>query len=165
MYKIFSLKKYYVKQDTIKNKSFVDIDEISEAIETKNKGYHLKLFSDEDYIIFGDVDHITKHEEFKFILENLSIYFNIDVNEINFTKSKKENELSYHWTINKLYSKLENIKEIMKEFKIKYPKIEKFIDLSVYKIINWLFLPFYLVNRNKQLSFLQHVYHRQFDES
>ena len=148
MYKIFSLKKYYVKQDTIENKSFVDIDEISEVIETENKGYHLKLFSDEDYIIFGDVDHITKHEEFKFILENLSIYFNIDVNEINFTKSKKENELSYHWTINKLYSKLENMKEIMKEFKIKYPKIEKFIDLSVYKIINWFRLP-YQTNEDK----------------
>jgi len=116
MYKLFQIKKYNVKQDSIKTKTSDDIDDISKIVSSKNNGYHLKLFSNENYVIFGDVDHIEHNKTFKLILEKLSIYFKVDVNDINYTKSKKENELSYHWSINSLYTTLENIKLVMNEF-------------------------------------------------
>lgn len=142
MYKIFQIKKYRIIQDSIKIKSSDDIHEISKIVSSKNKGYHLKLFSAENYIIFGDLDHVEQQKTFKLILDKLATYFNIDVNNINFTKSKKENELSYHWSINSLYTTLENIKLIMTDFKKNNLDIEKYIDLSVYNNNKWFRLPF-----------------------
>lgn len=153
MYKIYELKKYNIKQENIKNITSNNINDITEIISLNNKGYHLKLFDNENYVIFGDIDHIEKHKIFKLILEKLAIYFNIDANNINYTKSKKENEFSYHWSISTLYSTLQNIKQIMKEFKNKYVEIEKYIDLSVYNNNKWFRLP-YQTNKDKPF---QHI--------
>ena len=47
MFQLFQIKKYNVKQDSIKTKTSDDIDDNSKIVLSKNNGYHLKLFSND----------------------------------------------------------------------------------------------------------------------
>ena len=122
-----------------------DIDYICEKIK-KDKAYHLCYSNEDDVIIFLDIDHIHDEQEFYNIVDYLCDYFDIEFDErddnICYTKSIKENnELSYHISIPKFYSKCKNLKHIFEHFKLVYPQIQKYIDTSIYKTNNLFRLP------------------------
>ena len=138
---IFGLKLYKINVKNIIKKTG-DINEICEIYTKENKGYHLKLFNNDNVILFGDIDHINDKSIFKDILNALSDFFNIDVDDISYTVSKKDLEYSYHWCFNGFYTTVENLKKCMTDFKNKYSKFDKYIDLIVYSNNWWFRLPF-----------------------
>ena len=139
IFEIYSVKKYKVDNASIKVGSG-DIYKICNKL-SNDKSYHLNLLNDTDYILYGDVDHIANEELFEQILEALSDYFNIDKDDISYTKAIKENEFSYHWSFNAYIATLKQLKLYMKEFKNKHPKFKDYIDLSVYSNNRWFRLP------------------------
>jgi hypothetical protein len=138
---IFGLKLYKINSKNI-IKSTGDIYNICEIYTKENKGYHIKLFNKDNVILFGDVDHINNKSIFKEILNALSDFFNIDMDDISYTVSKKLDEYSYHWSFNGFYTTVENLKKYMLSFKKSYPQFDKYIDLIVYSNNWWFRLPF-----------------------
>eukprot|EP01041_Mallomonas_annulata_P011894 gene11894-24919_t len=49
------------------------INEICKIIQTENKGYHLKLQSNENVILFGDIDHVNDEITINNILDALKL--------------------------------------------------------------------------------------------
>ena len=144
IYNIYKIQKYNTKKENSKIISG-DIDYICEKIK-KDKAYHLCYSNEDDVIIFLDIDHIHDEQEFYNIVDYLCDYFDIEFDErddnICYTKSIKENnELSYHISIPKFYSKCKNLKHIFEHFKLVYPQIQKYIDTSIYKTNNLFRLP------------------------
>lgn len=138
---IFGLKLYKINaKNIIKNTG--NINTICEIYTKQNKGYHLKLFNNDNVILFGDIDHVEKKSVFKEILNALSDFFNIDVDDISYTLSKKGDEYSYHWSFNAFYTTIENLKKYMTDFKKVYPQFDKYVDLIVYSNNWWFRLPF-----------------------
>lgn len=135
VFTIYKVKQYKKEWDN-ETKSLVEyptytgtIKNVLKKIES-NKGYHLMINPDEPCIVYGDLDHIPYESIFDNFLILLSQEFEVDKDYISYTLSKKDNELSYHWSIpfisatpTIIKSKLED--EIFDEFRTH-------IDLSIY---------------------------------
>ena len=136
---IFSVKTYKMFHDKIKMKTG-NINKICNEVSTKNKAYHLKLNMDDNVILFGDIDHIENEERFLNIKSALCDYF--DIEGVDYTKSIKENELSYHWSFNAYFTTVKNLKNHMLKFKKLHPEFnDNQIDTSIYKENSWFRLP------------------------
>lgn len=111
-----------------------NIENICNVLTNNNNGYHLQYNNIDDVILFGDLDNLESEIKFDDILEELSNYFNIEVDDIAYTLSKKENSIfSYHWSFNNYYCSVQQLKLYMVEFIKQYPQYNKYIDTSVYK--------------------------------
>ena len=137
---IFSVEQYQMfKKDMITKTG--TIEQICEEVLKNNKGYHLNYNPEDKVILFGDIDHIINEETFFKIKLKIEDYFNID--DIDYTKSIKENELSYHWSFNNYCTTVENLKNHM----IKFIELNKdflnteIIDITIYNKNSWFRLP------------------------
>ena len=74
-----------------------------------DKSYHIQYKDTDDVIIFFDIDHIQE-EQFNSIIKIITDFFDIDNDEISYTKSIKTDELSYHICISKYYIKCSELK-------------------------------------------------------
>jgi septum formation topological specificity factor MinE len=102
-YSIISVKTYNSRNHEESVGSIVDICDV---LINDDNSYHLKYGPLDKVILFGDVDHLdrkTYKNLMKEILENLIKFFKIDSDEISYTISKKDNEVGFHWSINKYY--------------------------------------------------------------
>lgn len=155
---IVSIKTYKTTEDKIKVISG-DIDDITNIISTKNKGYHLKFKGNENVLLFGDVDKIpdTQPEIIENILIALGKFYSIKPDDISLTLSKKldKNELSYHWSFTGYYTNMKKLKVYMEMFIKQYPEFKNYIDISVYK--KGLFrLPNQTVNQGETQKLYKH---------
>ena len=132
IYKIFELKKYKSLKNNIKCFESKDINIIINELKN-NKGYHLNLFDDQNYILFGDIDHCGSRSILTNILNDIINFFNLDESLLSFTISKnKDNEYGSHWSYPLLYCNLIQMKSYIKSFKTKFNNYKKYIDLSIY---------------------------------
>jgi hypothetical protein len=140
--KLFAVKNYKSttwNQETGKtNAEYVkgNPSELSNFIKENNVGLHERLDSSKNCVFFGDLDHYTNPTLFNKFRDVLSEYMDVPLDDIKYTLSKKDNELSYHWTIPTIETNFYTLKEIMSrdEFKEFKP------DLSVYSN-RWFRLP------------------------
>ena len=99
---IYKLSNYIVKKnedDSFKCDSYTGtIDKVLKRLQ-KNKGYHIRINPEKPCIAFGDLDHIPSEDVFNKFITLLAHLFQVNRNEISYTLSNKENELSYHWSI------------------------------------------------------------------
>ena len=141
IYKIFELKKYKSLKNNIKCFESKDINIIINELKN-NKGYHLNLFDDQNYILFGDIDHCESRSILTNILNDIINFFNLDESLLSFTISKnKDNEYGSHWSYPLLYCNLIQMKSYIKSFKTKFNNYKKYIDLSIYSDNRWFRLP------------------------
>ena len=119
-----------------------NIKYVCDILLNKKKGYHLELLKNSNVILFGDLDHIPNKETLNNIINEISNFFNIEIDDISLTLSKKidDNELSCHWSFCQYYLSMENLKEVMKIFVSKYPEFKNYVDVSIYKK-GWFRLP------------------------
>ena len=142
MYSIYKLNKNFTVKtedfDKIKYSSD-DIDDILEKLE-EDQGYCIRINPEKECIVFGDFDHLEKENEklFSEFLKLLEEVFAVSNNKISFTLSKKEKELSFHFSIPSLKSNCAYLKYI---FGLElFEKYKKYIDLSIYSK-KWFRLP------------------------
>ena len=149
IYKIYRLKNYKITKDKYDDVCFSGtIDEIVEELK-HNKGYHIRIDPEKPCLAFGDFDHTTK-ERFKEFLDILCDDFDCKLEDISITKSKKDNEYSYHWVIPSIKTTISFLKQRFSsndkynKFKGKEKK-EKELDISVYMV-----RPFRLPNQTNK---------------
>ena len=140
-YKLYSLDSY------LKNNDFIDkgyreynIEKLINKLEVYDNGYHLRIKSDKNYILFGDCDGYKKSFTHfaglltSFLKKHYDI--NVDDDEISYTENNSVKG-SFHYSIPKYYASCEKIKEIHEKFLKKYSDVfvngsKKIIDTSVY---------------------------------
>jgi len=128
-YTIFSLREnYQVLKTAYEKVSFTGtIDEVLKKLR-KNKGYNIRINPKKDCIAYGDFDHTTK-ENFKDFLNILCDKFEVTLDQISYTKSKKENEYSYHWSI----PSIQTTPEFLKDLFTKSETLKKYIKPNEHK--------------------------------
>ena len=146
---LFKISTYNLKKINYA-KCIFNEDEIKNEILNDNS-YHIQYKNTDDVIIFFDIDHVETEKTFNSILKIITDFFDIDNDEISYTKSIKTDELSYHISIPKYYIKCSEMKIIIDNFKNMYPIFSKYFDNSIYKKTNIFRLP-YQTNKEKQIS-------------
>ena len=152
IYKVEQYKKEFINGSLVDYKSFTgSVEQVLKKIES-NKGYHLMINPDEPCIIYGDLDHIPDEQIFNKFLETIAYFYDVEITDISYTSSDKNNEFSYHWSIPTL--KASSPKVLYNDFKNKkcFEQfiIHKYIDLSVYT--KHLFRLPNQTNKDKKLS-------------
>lgn len=154
-HRIYSLKSYNVNADFIKTKyEEYDINELVDIVESKNRGYHLRIHKNHNYVFFGDLDHYQSNfDNFaQKMIVFLQQYYRIKVitSDISYTKNVSKKG-SYHYSIPTLYGSCEKLKEIhsnmSKILKIENPSMTNSIDTTIYSE-HWFRLP----NQDKGLE-------------
>lgn len=150
-YQIYKIEDYSftTEQKEAGKETYKNIDDIVSKIATDNK-YNEKLFTGQHYKFFLDIE--VPYLKIETVQNSLLNFFNthlklkLVVKDIKYTYNEKKynrkkegrKEESYHITIPKYYSELENLKLIAEEIE----KIYNFdIDLSVYRQGSWFRLP------------------------
>ena len=149
LYKIptYNLKKInYVK-------CILNENEIKNVLLNDNS-YHIQYKNTDNVIIFFDIDHVQTEEIFNSIINIITNYFDIDNEEISYTKSIKSNEFSYHIAIPEYYILCSDMKFIIENLKKMYPLFYKYFDNSVYKKTNIFRLP---LQTNKEKSIIHSI--------
>lgn len=153
-----------IKAEEIKE-TYQSIQEIP-SFEKDNK-YNERLYIGKQYKFFLDIE--VEDLKIETIQESLLDFFNnhlklkLVVKDIKYTTNdKKFNKCgSYHVTIPKYYSELENLKLVVEEIKIKY-KYD--IDLSVYSSKKWFRLPNQtgtIYDKKKKITTLKYAHNIQ----
>jgi len=114
----------------------------------KDKGYHLRINPNNSSIAYGDLDHIPSENIFNDIIKKLCDVFEVSTNQVSYTLSTKENELSYHWSIPCIESTPHTLKTILETDS--FNNYRKYIDVSIYSS-HWFRLP-EQSNKNKPLK-------------
>ena len=96
---LFKISTYYLKRVNYV-KSFYTENEIKDEL-INDHSYHIQYKDTDDVIIFFDLDHVNDENQFNSIIKIITDYFDIDNDEISYTKSIKTDELSYHISIPK----------------------------------------------------------------
>jgi len=143
-YNFYSFTCYSISDEKAEEvkQTFNNIDEIPSF--EKDKKYNERLYIGKQYKFFLDIE--VEDLKIETIQESLLDFFNNHLNlklvkkDIKYTTNdKKFNKCgSYHITIPKYYSELENLKLVAEEIKIKY---NFDIDLCVYSSKRWFRLP------------------------
>ena len=135
---LFKISTYNLKRVNYVKSIFTENEIKNELI--NDKSYHIQYKDSDDVIIFFDIDHIQENQ-FNSILKIITDFFDIDNDEISYSKSIKTDELSYHISIPKYYIKCSELKNIIDNFKNMYPLFCKYFDNSIYKKTNIFRLP------------------------
>jgi hypothetical protein len=133
-------KNYTVKRDDPKIITKGTFPQLLTAL-NENKGYHQLLFHDINYDLFFDIDKEPKDDEksvYSFF-EYLSDDLYIDLTDIKYTKSEKDDTYSYHVVIPKYNTNLKTQLYLIKQIKDCSGFSE--IDLAVYENKRWFRLP------------------------
>ena len=146
---LFKISTYNLKKINYA-KCIINEDEIKNEILNDNS-YHIQYKNTDDVIIFFDIDHVETEDKFNSIIKIITDFFDIDNEEISYTKSIKIGEFSYHISIPKYYMKCCEIKNIIENFKNMYPSFSQYFDNSIYKKTNIFRLP-YQTNKDKNIS-------------
>jgi P4 family phage/plasmid primase-like protien len=113
------------------------IEQISKRIQ-KNKGYHIRISKNEPCIVYIDFDHCKDNNIFTNFIELICRNFDVTLDEISYTLSNKDNELSYHISIPSIETTPEQLKIALS--KPVFDEYKKLIDSSVY-CDKWFRLP------------------------
>jgi len=146
--KIYSLKNYNIARGT-NGEPLTEIfsGNIKDVIEElkNNKGYHMLLKQDKNYIVFGDVDHIADLKIFYEILGNIADYLNIELSSIKYCGNNKiingKIEYSMHFTIPELNGTIKQQRQIFSDIKNKNVLLCQYLDIGVYSNNKWFRLP------------------------
>ena len=147
---LFKISTYNLKRVNYVKTIFTENEIKNELI--YDNSYHIQYKDTDDVIIFFDIDHIQE-EQFNSIIKIITDYFDIDNEDISYTKSIKTDELSYHISIPKYYIKCSEMKIIIDNLLNMYPLFSKYFDNSIYKKTNIFRLP-YQTNKEKQFCHL-----------
>ena len=108
MYKIYSLKNYKVA--TKKNENGFNeplnvkliendnIDIISNEL-MNNKGFHLYLHQNTNYILYADLDYIDKFDNIVKIIDAIAEQLNISSSEVKYTMSQKTKDDKIYYSV------------------------------------------------------------------
>lgn len=142
IYSLSTYDKVFLKPDGTwnKTKSFTgNIKQVSEKI-LKNKGWHIRIKKDQPCVVFVDLDHCKDETIIEKFLSVLSYNFDVSIDEISYTLSKKDDEFSYHISIPSIESYPEQLKFIFSHPVFKEFRNNKQLDLSIYSD-KWFRLP------------------------
>jgi len=132
--KLYELDNYYKTDEFIKNEYIEYTLKQAEKLLLKDKGLHMRLEKTKNYIFFGDCDGFNGNFlQFETLLKSfLNKYYDIKIKkkDIAYTinKSKKG---SFHYSIPSIYSLIEKIGKIHKQFANTYREELKKIDKDV----------------------------------
>ena len=146
---LFKISTYNLKRVNYVKCIFTENEIKNELI--NDNSYHIQYKNTDDVIIFFDIDHVDNEEIFISILKIITDYFDIDTDEISYTKSIKKDEFSYHISIPKYYINCGEMKHIIDNIKFMYASFSQYFDNSIYKKTNIFRLPFQS-NKEKQIS-------------
>lgn len=152
-YKLYQIDEYKGKTNKfIENEyKLFNINEIKDVL-SKDKGYHIRISSEKDYIFFGDCDGYKKDFDiFATILVNfLDRMYKINLKPCDVLYTQNESKKgSYHYSIPVIYASCEKLKEIHTNFynnnkdEFTYTKDDKtyrIIDTTIYSN-HWFRLP------------------------
>jgi phage/plasmid-associated DNA primase len=153
LYEIYPIKTYRAATaNFIKTKQEkYTLEQLIKLLE-KDKGYHMRIHQNQDYIFFGDLDnYIGSIDDFvmklaKFLNENYGI--NVTIEDIFYTKNDGK-EGSYHYSIPKIFCSCNKIKQILSNFENAHISIFKYkannsqircIDTTIYSE-HWFRMP------------------------
>ena len=151
------VKLYKIPTYNLKKGNYIECNLSENKInnELKNdESYHIQYKETDNILISFDIDHVETEEIFNSILKILIDYFDIEDDEISFTKSIKESELSYHVSIPKYYVICNKMKETINIIKNMNPNYSKYFDISVYKKSNIFRLPY---QTNKEKKYIHNI--------
>lgn len=121
----------------------------------QDNSYHIQYKNTDNIIICFDIDYVKSEKTFNSIINIITDYFDIEDDEISYTKSiKGENEFSYHISIPKYYIKCSEMKNIIDKLIYMYPLYSQYFDNSIYKTTNIFRLPY---QTNKQKPYIHTV--------
>ena len=134
IFKLYSLDKYDKSNKFIENNfKLHGLEELENELE-KNKGYHMRIHSDQNYIFFGDVDGYDKSfDEFSILLKdflNEYCFIQIEQKDISYSENKCKTG-SYHYSIPSLYTSCNALKQFHVLFQKKY-NLGAVIDTTIY---------------------------------
>jgi hypothetical protein len=135
---IYKLKTYKSTRDDPKIIVKGTYKEVVDAL-AEDKGYHQLLFDDINYNYFYDIDGINPEEDYivNEFAEHLVELFEIDGDDIKYTKSIKDDTFSYHILVPKYNGTLKTQLYLATQLKEKF----SFIDLTVYQNNRFIRLP------------------------
>ena len=140
--KLYSVKQYAgttFKGDSETNAEIIEGSTSELCKELKNnKSYHLRINAQLPCIAFGDFDHSPSEELFKDFLDVVASEFDVKVETIAYSLSVKQNEYSYHWSVNTIETNCSFLKQLMQNDEFTSYKTQ--IDLTVYSN-KWFRLP------------------------
>ena len=162
MYKIYSLKNYKVA--TKKNENGFNeplnvkliendnIDIISNEL-MNNKGFHLYLHQNTNYILYADLDYIDKFDNIVKIIDAIAEQLNISSSEVKYTMSQKTKDDKIYYSVHIMVpNKNANLKQqynLWLAIRNTNPLLLNYIDLQVYKG-GWWRLPYQILEGKKQ---------------
>jgi len=153
-YELFSIDDYSKKNEKFIKNNGIEIDNIEDVINylKSDRGYHIRVHNNTQYIFFGDLDNykngITKFINYLQVFMKKKYGLEFTLEEFKYTQNN-ENEHSFHYSIPKWNLSTEKLKEIHElfikehsnEFIYKKNKINKTcIDTSIYSE-HWFRLP------------------------
>lgn len=139
MPEVFKVINYYVSNTNPPPEIIFKVNEEDLKI---NKGYHILLNPNEECLVFGDIDHCETTHEVMNILRDIMKFFQINNDEISFTRSEKivnkKDDYGSHWVIPSMKTTIKKLKLIMEN--TFHPKYENKVDTGIYKK-SWFRLP------------------------
>ena len=120
-YKLYAIDEYKGKTAKFINTQYVEytLDELTNELETSDKGYHMRISPTSCYIFFGDCDGFNgSFKGFARLLkEFLASNYKIRVlyRDILYTENKSKSG-SFHYSIPKIYGSCKKLKEIHENF-------------------------------------------------
>lgn len=100
----------------------------------EDKGYHYRLESNKECIVFGDIDKVSTYEELNKIMFDIKTYYGISYlnhQDFSYTHSINDNgQYGAHWSIPSIKTNFHSLKIQLKQFEIQYGA---HIDIGIYK--------------------------------
>jgi len=145
MYRIYSLRNYYVSKEFIEDGYAMFHLSVLEKELLNNKGYHFRIKEEGQYIFFGDLDGYNNHfGSFRVILHDfMKQYYSIEIklDQISHTENESKKG-SFHYSIPSLHCSCKKLKEIHLNLLNTYPNIfirkddqskeHRIVDTSIY---------------------------------
>jgi hypothetical protein len=140
MPEVFKVKNYFVSNTNIPPEIRC---KVKKEDLVNNEGYHILLNPDEQCLAFGDIDHCESSGEVMDILRDIIKTFEIDKDEISYTRSIKvidgKQDFGSHWVIKSISTTMKRLKKIM-EYTLQHQYGKEKIDTGIYKK-SWFRLP------------------------
>lgn len=147
VFTVYAIKKYFDANNQFIRDNFEQytLAVLVNILLTKDKGYHIRIHPDDNYIVFGDLDNFGD-TIMKFINDFITFLKNrydiiIEITDVKYTNNKNKAG-SYHYSIPKFFCSACKLKEIHNDFKNEYASeiyvyavtlgTKHCVDLSIY---------------------------------
>jgi len=120
-FKLYAIDTYKGKTKKFIDTQFIEhtLDDLTQILETSDKGYHMMINPDTDYVFFGDCDGFrgSAKEFIKLLKGFLLSKYRIKVlsKDVSYTENKSKVG-SFHYSIPKIYGSCKKIKDMHKKF-------------------------------------------------